>query len=109
MEGTRAGAECPQNAAQARGGAVGPPGQAGVVEAALETLGLAAPDVEKLKGAREGDAKSVGQPSIGRRTVEWLGSISKVVGTEGLKVGAEVARTAATAWLMQYLGLPSAG
>ncbi|MEW6450348.1 MAG: hypothetical protein AB1490_06860 [Pseudomonadota bacterium] len=72
---------------------------------ALKQLGLDSEAISKLKQAMEADAaNNSGEPTLGQRTKKWLSDAASYVGKEGLKVGFEVARRAATKWVMQHYG-----
>jgi len=74
---------------------------------ALQTLGISATETKQLSEAIKADTDPDGKPTLGARTISWIKSIGTTVGKEGLKVSVEVAKTLATKWLMQSLGLPT--
>jgi hypothetical protein len=71
---------------------------------ALSNLGVTEEGLKALQHDIEAD-KQDGKPSLGQRTMGWLSDIGKHLGAEGVKVGVDVAKRAATKWLMQHYGL----
>ena len=71
---------------------------------ALSNLGVTEEGLKVLEHDIEADEQD-GKPSLGQKTMGWLKDISKYLGTEGVKVGVEVAKRAATKWIMQHYGL----
>jgi hypothetical protein len=71
---------------------------------ALSNLGVTEEGLKALQHDMEAD-KQDGKPSLGQKTMGWLTDIGKYLGTEGVKVGVEVAKRAATKWIMQHYGL----
>jgi AbiTii len=79
-------------------------GDTGGLFEALSKLGVTEEGIKALKHDIEAD-KQDGQPSLGPKTMGWLTDIGKYLGTEGVKIGVEVAKKAATKWIMQQFGL----
>lgn len=68
---------------------------------ALKELGLGHDDVLALEKAVEEDGKA----SLGMRTAAWLKELPATLGRGTVKVGFQVAKAAATKYVMQYFGL----
>jgi hypothetical protein len=79
-------------------------GDAGGLFRALSNLGVTEEGLKALQHDIEAD-KQDGKPSLGQKTMGWLADIGKYLGTEGVKIGVEVAKKAATKWIMQQYGL----
>jgi len=79
-------------------------GDAGGLLKALSNLGVTEEGLKALEHDIEAD-KQDGKPALGQKTIGWLTDIGKYLGTEGVKVGVEVAKRAATKWIMQHYGL----
>jgi hypothetical protein len=71
---------------------------------ALSDLGVTDEGIKALEHDIEAD-KQDGKLSLGQKTKCWLNDIGKHLGKEGVKVGVEVAKRAATKWIMQHYGL----
>jgi hypothetical protein len=71
---------------------------------ALSNLGVTEEGLKALQHDIEAD-KQHDKPALGQKTMGWLAEIGKYLGTEGAKVGVEVAKRAATKWIMQHDGL----
>jgi hypothetical protein len=71
---------------------------------ALTNLGVTEEGLKALEHDIEAD-KQDGEPSLGQKTMGWLTNIGKYLGKEGVKIGVEVAKKAATKWIMQHYGL----
>ncbi len=72
--------------------------------AALSSLGFTVPEISELHQAATQD-QAEAAPGIGRRVTGWLAKIGTAVGTAGLSVAADVAKTEATSAILGYLGL----
>jgi hypothetical protein len=68
---------------------------------ALKELGLAEADVVELEHAVKND----GGKSLGARTAAWLKQLPSALGRGSIKIGFEVAKAAATKYVLQYFGL----
>jgi hypothetical protein len=76
------------------------------LEAALKSLGLDDDAIKKLESAMDDDAsQGGGAPTLGQRTLGWLKNAASYTAKEGLEAGFEVAKKAATKWVMQHYGL----
>jgi hypothetical protein len=71
---------------------------------ALSDLGVTEEGLKALQQDIEAD-KQDGKPSLGQKTMGWLKDIGKYLGKEGVNIGVEVAKKAATKWIMQQYGL----
>jgi hypothetical protein len=80
-------------------------GDIGSLVAALEAIGLRNADVERLKQAITEDQQVDTTEAPGPKTSSWLTKTLSKVGGEGLKVSADVARSAITAAVLGYFGL----
>ncbi|WP_316187967.1 MULTISPECIES: hypothetical protein [unclassified Bradyrhizobium] len=76
---------------------------AGLVKALAE-LGVTQEGISALQAAMKADRDS-GQESIGTKTKGWLADVRKYIAKEGAKAGFEVAKQAATKWVLQHYGL----
>lgn len=76
------------------------------LETALRKLGLPADDVAELTAALATDATGEEAQAVGDRTAAWIKGLAWKFGKAGLKVGVDIATTAATRAITQYLGLP---
>jgi hypothetical protein len=74
------------------------------LEAALTNLGITQDGIKLLKADIEADKKD-GEPTVGPKTKQWLSDIGKYLAKEGAKAGFEVAKQAATKWILQHCGL----
>jgi hypothetical protein len=81
------------------------PGDASGLFKALSNLGVTEEGLKILQQDIEADKQQDGKLSIGQKTMGWLANIGKYLGTEGAKVGIEVAKRAANKWIMQHCGL----
>jgi AbiTii len=79
-------------------------GDASALFKALSNLGVTEEGMKALEHDIETD-KQDGLPSLGQKTMGWLTNIGKYLGTEGVKISVEVAKKAATKWIMQHYGL----
>jgi hypothetical protein len=73
---------------------------------ALQSLGVGTSEIAELQSALEEDCKDDSKPGLGQRAAIWLKQLGSKLGTAGLAVGIEVAKTEATKWIQQYLGRP---
>jgi hypothetical protein len=71
---------------------------------ALAELGVSEEGLKTLERDIEAD-KQDGKPTLGQRTIGWLKDIGQHLGKQGIAVGVEVAKKAATKWIMQHYGL----
>lgn len=71
---------------------------------ALSELGITKEGIKALEHDIEDDKKA-GQETIGPKTKSWLADAGKYIGKEGVKAGVEVAKQAATKWILQHYGL----
>ena len=76
----------------------------GSLLSALKELGLLEEDTKRLASAIKADEKT-GSKTIGQKTSEWLKDLPLTLGKGTLKVGFEVAKAAATKYVMSYFGL----
>jgi AbiTii len=67
-------------------------------------LGVATPEISKLKSALDQDSKDAPTPGLGRRTMDWMKQLGKKSGELALTVGVDVAKKEATNLILQYLG-----
>jgi hypothetical protein len=74
------------------------------LEQALTNLGITKEGISALTSDIAAD-KAAGQETIGPKTKGWLADIGKYVAKEGAKAGFEIAKQAATKWLLQHYGL----
>jgi hypothetical protein len=74
------------------------------LKTALKTLGFASADIAELEQAISEDAAG-GKPGLGERTIDWLKRLGNTLSKEGVKVGIEVVKAAATKCVLQYFGL----
>jgi AbiTii len=80
-------------------------GDASALFKALSNLGVTEEGLKALQQDIEADKQEDGKPSIGQNTMGWLANIGKYLGKEGAKAGIEIAKRAATKWIMQHYGL----
>jgi hypothetical protein len=71
---------------------------------ALSNLGVTEEGLKALQNDIEAD-KQGGKPTVGQKTMGWLTDIGRYLGAEGVNVGVDVAKRAATKWIMQRYGL----
>lgn len=71
---------------------------------ALTDIGVSDEGLKVLEQDIEAD-KQDGKPTLGQKTMGWLQDIGKYLGKEGVSIGVELAKKAATKWLMQQCGL----
>lgn len=74
------------------------------LEAALSNLGITKEGLIALTSDIATDKQS-GQTTIGPKTKDWLSNIGKYMAKEGAKAGFDLAKKAATKWIMQHYGL----
>jgi AbiTii len=74
------------------------------LEAALANLGITHEGIAALRSDMEADKKD-GQSTVGPKTKHWLADMGKYLAKEGAKAGFEVAKQAATKWILQHYGL----
>jgi hypothetical protein len=74
------------------------------LEIALANLGITKDGIAALRSDIANDRKD-GQATIGPKTKEWLADVGKYMVKEGAKAGFDVAKKAATKWVMQHYGL----
>lgn len=79
-------------------------GDTAALESALANLGITPEGVAALRADLAAD-KSNGQATIGSKTKNWLKDIGKYLGKEGAKASLEIAKQAATKWVLQHYGL----
>jgi hypothetical protein len=73
---------------------------------ALRKIGVSEHDVNELKQAIEHDATPSTASTLGRKTLNWIRTISAKIGTGALKLTGNVAQALISEWLRQYTGLP---
>jgi hypothetical protein len=73
---------------------------------ALHKIGFDQKAITSLQNAINEDARADnGKPTLGHRTMGWIGDAASYASKEGLRVGFDVAKRYATKWLLQHYGL----
>jgi len=75
------------------------------LQTALKTLGASDSDVAEVHTALAEDQKAASAPSLGQRTKAWLTGIGARIVEAGGNIAMDTAKTEATKYLLQYLGL----
>ena len=79
-------------------------GDTAALEKALTDLGITKEGIAALEADMKADKQS-GQATVGGKTKAWLADMCKYLAKEGAEAGLEVAKQAATKWILQHYGL----
>jgi hypothetical protein len=81
-----------------------PAGDSAALRSALVKLGITPDGIAQLEESMREDTKT-GQLTVGPKIKGWLANLGNYLSKEGLAVGVDVAKRAATKWILQHYGL----